>query len=153
MLNAPLARPSQPDAAVGALPRSVRIVRVLLIIQAGLVFFDTWNAAIVAAGLQPGSGPPTLGRILILGLSGGGFATLDVVCFVEMRKPLKAIWWASLGVLPLAAAHIGTLIALIPEKTVGVFMVIDVYLVSGLMTAVILGALLTGKARRYFWSA
>jgi len=152
VLNAPLPRPSQLDAAVGALPRSVRIARVLLVIQAGLLFLDTWNAAIVAAVLQPGMGPSPPERLLILVIVGGGFATLDVVCFVEMRKPSRGIWWASLGILPLAALHIGTLIALIPEDAIGVSMVIDIYLVSGLMTVVILAALLTRKARRYFWS-
>jgi len=152
-VNVPVPNPIHSSRAIGAVPGSLRVARVLLIGQAGLVFSDTWNAVLVAAGLQGGSGPSTLARILIVGLIGGGFATLGVVCFVEMRKPSKPIWWASLGVLPLAALHIGSLIALFPEKAINAYMVIDVYLVSGLMTLLIVGALLSRTARRYLWSA
>lgn len=131
----------------------MRVLRVLLILQGILLFLLTSHALGLAAAVRTAMGPSTMGRVVILALAGGGFATLDVVCFIYLKKPSRRVWWAAFGVVPLAAVHIASTIALIPEDAVDVPLVIDIYLVSGVMTLAIVGALLRGTARRYVRAA
>lgn len=145
-------QPSQSEAKTGALPGSLRVARVLLIVRGSPVFRDRLHALAVAAGLPAAAGLWALGRPIMLALIGGGFATLDVVCFISLKRPSRRIWWTALGVIPLATLHIASLIAFIPEEAVDLPLVIDGYLVSG-VTLVHRCRATDKKARRYARSA
>jgi len=120
--------------------------------MAGLLAINTLHRLLVVGefGVTPGLGLPAPIGQAILAIIGFGFALGYVRLFVLLASPSRGNWWLGLVVIFLAAINFAAAVVVIPEEHVDVPVVLDVYLVNGLLPLVVTGVLLRKSARRFF---
>jgi len=142
-----------PDASPDApLPPSLKSARALVLVMAVLLAINTLHRLLVVGefGVTPGLGLPAPIGQAILALVGFGFAAGCVRLFVLLTSPSRGYWWLGLAVVILAAMNFAAAVVVIPDERIDVPLVIDVYLVNGLLPLVLIGMLLRKSARRFF---
>ena len=124
----------------------------MLLVMAGLLAINTLHRLLVVGefGVTPGLGLPAPIGQAILAIIGFGFALGCVRLFVLLASPSRGNWWLGLVVIFLAAINFAAAVVVIPEEHVDVPVVLDVYLVNGLLPLVVTGVLLRKSARRFF---
>ncbi len=107
-----------------------------------LVFFATAHRLLVvlAFGVTPLLARPV--ALLILAVAGYLFVGMTALVFIWREGPSKSAWWAGIGLIVPAGLNIATALALIPEERVDVWLILDVYLLNGLIPLLVIGLLL-----------
>ena len=131
--------------------RSIRFGRGLLAFIAILTFFDTINrlAVVWHYGIALSPGLPTWAGLAILLFAGVGFCLACAGLFFYLDEPGRGHWWLVVLLLPLALANDVVAVLLIPEQQIGVGLVLDVYLVNGVLPLTVVTILSRRSARRF----
>ena len=124
----------------------------MLLVMAGLLSINTLHRLLVVGkfGVTPGLDLPAPIGPAILAIIGFGFASGCVGLFVLLASPSRGNWWLGLTMVLLAAINFAAAVLIIPEERIDVPLVIDVYLVNGLLPIALAGLLLRKSARRFF---
>jgi|GEM_PF-2703114 len=151
-----MVEPRADDQSIGGTsvrpPRSVRLARALLVFIALLAALNTLNrvGTVGLFGTSSGAGLPVFAGLTILAFTGAGYCLAALGLFFLLDERWKRGWWLAFGLLPVAAVNAATAVLLIAEEHVGVALVLDVYLVNGLLPLVVIGFLLRRSAREFF---
>jgi hypothetical protein len=132
------------------IPKSLKYLRALLLIMAVLLALNTLGrlGIVQRYGVSPGTSP-IVGTAL-LAIVGFTYVLACVGAFFLLGVPAKR-HWRLIFVLPLLTiANIATAFAIIPSEHVGIGLVLDAYLVNGLLTLVLIVLLLKRPVRAYF---
>jgi hypothetical protein len=144
-----------PASTLSLVPRPVTIARVVILGQAALGTVGWLSLvgtliAIRSAGVSwnVGLGALALGVGLALPIA---HLTLWII---TRRAHTPPLWWFIVAAEAAAfAGDVSTVIAIPnPDRFIGVFTVIDVYLTHGLLPVVVIALLLLGQSRHWFWS-
>jgi len=133
-------------------PPSVRLARAVLVFIALLAALNTLNrlGTVGRFGTSSGAGLPVFAALAMLAFTGAGYCLATLGLFFLLDERRKRGWWLAFGLLPVAAVNAATAVLLIAEEHVGVALVLDVYLVNGLLPLVVIGFLLRRSAREFF---
>ncbi len=132
-------------------PKSVKYLRALLLIMAVLLALNTQGRLSIVSryGVSPGM-TPVVGTavVAIVGI------TFALAClgayFLLGGMPARRHWWLIFALPLLTIANIATAFAIIPSEHVGIGLVLDIYLVNGLLTLVMIVLLLKRPVRVFF---
>jgi hypothetical protein len=132
------------------IPKSLKYLRALLLIMAVLLTINTLSrlGIVQRYGVSPGTSP-IVGTAL-LAIVGFAFVLACVGAFFLLGVPAKLHWWLIFFLPLLTIANIATAFAIIPSDQVGIGLVLDAYLVNGLLTVVLIVLLLKRAVRAYF---
>jgi hypothetical protein len=98
----------------------------------------------------PSSGTSPVVGAGLLAAAGCTFLLACIGAFFLLGLPAKLHWWLTFALPVLAIANIAVAFAVIPEEHVGIGLVLDAYLVNGLLTVALIILLLKRSVRMYF---
>lgn len=133
------------------MPKSVKYLRALLLIMAVFLALNTQGRLSIVSRYGVSRGiSPVVGTAL-LAIVGITFVLASLAAYFLLGGvPAKRHWWL-IFVLPLLTiGNIAAAIAIIPSEHVGIGLVLDVYLVNGLLTVALIVILLKRPVRAYF---
>jgi hypothetical protein len=131
-------------------PKSLKLLRALLLVMAVLLALNTLGRLGVVAEYGAAPGISTLVGAALLAIVGFTFLLACVGAFFLLGVPAKLHWWLSFVLPVLTILNIATAFAIIPADHVGVGLVLDAYLFNGLLTVVLVVLLLKRPVRAYF---
>ena len=131
-------------------PRSLKLVRALLLVMAVMLALNTRGRLGVVHhyGVSPGISPVV--GTGILAVVGCTFLLACVGAFFLLGVPSKRHWWITLALPLLSIINIVAAIVIIPAGNVGVGLVLDVYLFNVLLSLALVVLLLKRPVRAYF---
>jgi hypothetical protein len=133
-----------------AMPRSLKMLRALLLVMAVLLGLNTVGRLGVVHhyGVAPGISP--IAGTAVLAIVGFTFLLACVGAFFLLGVPAKLHWWLTLALPLLTLANIAAAIVIVPSDHVGIGLVLDVYLFNVLLTVALIVLLLKRPVRTYF---
>lgn len=133
-----------------AMPKSLKLVRALLVILAVLTVLNTLvRVGVVQQYGAAGSMPQFAGVALLAGMGAAFFSVCGGGYFL-LGVPEKFHWWLMLLLPVTAAVNIAIAILVLPAEHMVVWNVIDVYLCNGILVIVATWLLLKRAVRVYF---
>jgi len=145
-----LERRHVPNIVQPVAPRSLKLIRALVLVMAVVLALNTLGRLGVVRqyGVAPGISP--IVGTAVLAIVGFTFFLACVGAFFLLGAPPKRHWWLSLVLPFLMVVNVAAAIVIIPADNVGVGLVLDVYLFNVLLTLALVVLLLKRPVRAYF---
>jgi hypothetical protein len=132
------------------MPRSLKMLRALLLVMADLLALNTLGrlGVVHQYGVAPGISP--IAGTAALAIVGFTFLLACVGAFFLLGVPAKLHWWLTLALPLLMLVNIAAAIVIVPADHVGIGLVLDVYLFNVMLTLALIVLLLKRPVRTYF---
>jgi hypothetical protein len=130
----------------------VRLGRALLAFILVLAALNTLSRLVIVAqfGTTFGGNLPRFAGLAILAFTGAAYCFTTLGLFFLLDERRRRGWWLALGLLPVAVLNGVAPVVLIAEEHIGIALVLDVYLVNGLLPLAVICFLLRRSAREFF---